>query len=105
MQGGTCEGFYSRYSASQSPALERQNAYTRLTYDLTDSTNVYAEALYAHSTASIIATPNYDLFGVTIQRTNVICRIHSARMDTGITSFSLGRWLPVAPTEVFPTPE
>jgi len=103
MQGGTCQGMYSRDSSSQTPALERENAYTRLTYDLTDSTSVYAEALYAHSLASIIATPNYDLFGQTIRSDNAFlpASVKAQMLTAGITTFRLGRYFPeIAPGEI-----
>jgi outer membrane receptor protein involved in Fe transport len=103
MQGGTCEGFYSRYSTSQTPALYRTNEYLRLTYDISDSTSVYGEALYAHSSASILATPNYDLNGVTISINNAYlpAAVRARMVTAGITSFQLGRWLPeIAPSSV-----
>jgi outer membrane receptor protein involved in Fe transport len=103
MTGGTCEGFYSRYSTSQSPAIYRQNGYVRLTYDLTDKTSIYGEMLYAHTKSSILATPNYDLVGVAISINNAyLPAALKTRMQTaGITSFQLGRWLPeIAPSQI-----
>jgi outer membrane receptor protein involved in Fe transport len=103
MEGGTCEGFYSRYSTAQTPDIARQNGYLRLTYDVSNSTKVYAEALYAHSTASILATPNFDLNGVTISNVNAYlpAATKAAMAAASITSFQLGRWLPeLAPTDI-----
>jgi outer membrane receptor protein involved in Fe transport len=103
MTGGTCEGFYSRYSTSQTPALYRTNEYLRLTYDISDSASVYGEALYAHSSASILATPNYDLNGVAISINNAYlpASVRARMVTAGITSFQLGRWLPeIAPSGV-----
>jgi len=49
--GGTCSKQHSMYVPSTTPPIHRQNAYTRVQYDINDNTNVYAEALYAHGTA------------------------------------------------------
>ena len=96
MQGGTCEKQYSMYVPSTTPPIHRENAYTRVQYDINDNTNVYAEALYAHGTAYNQAIPNYDAGNrtVTIDNAFLPASLKARMASAGQTFFLFGRWTP-----------
>ena len=96
MQGGTCSKQHSMYVPSTTAPIHRENAYTRVQYDINDNTNVYAEALYAHGTAYNQAIPNYDAGNrtVTIDNAFLSASLKARMTAAGQTNFLFGRWTP-----------
>ena len=73
-------------------AQTRITGYGRLSFDVTDGIELYAEGQYAHTRASSTATPNRRLNNLTIRSDNpFIPAAVAAQMTTlGLTSFVLG---------------
>ena len=96
MQGGSCEPYYGRYSASQTSPIHRQNGYTRFTYDLSDTTSIYAEALYAHSSSYDTGSPANQPGNLTIKNDNAFlpASIKALMAKNNVTTFTMGRFDP-----------
>jgi outer membrane receptor protein involved in Fe transport len=63
---------YADYATSGdlSPELSRQNIFGRVSYDLTEHVQVYAQGSYGRSTASNAITSQFNLANITIQPDN-----------------------------------
>ena len=94
MQGGTCERQYAMYITPLKSPIHRTNGYTRFTYDISDNTSIYAEALYAHSNAFNQALANY-LPGTTVIKVDnayLPAALKALMIKNNVTSFPFGRW-------------
>ncbi len=93
MSGGSWRESYARDRGySLIPNSSRQNAFTRVSYDLTDTVNVFAQASWAHSSLNtLISTPQY-LGNLTVRSDNPFIPAETAARIAalGITSFSFG---------------
>lgn len=88
MVGG--DSAYTDYgtSGNLSPKQDRRNVFGRVSYELTDSINIYGQASYTSSTAHQAVTSFYNLGNLTIQRDNAFIPASIASSVTG--PFSLG---------------
>lgn len=70
----------------------RKTAFSRLSFDVADGINIYAEGQYARSDANSTATPNRRLGNVTIRADNAFIPASLATRVTalGLPSFTLG---------------
>ena len=91
MYGGGQQGINQYYALSMERPSQRQQVYSRLSYQLSDNVTAYAEASYALSQAAGQGEP-YDA-SLTIQRTNAYlpASIASYMQQNNIASFTLGR--------------
>ncbi len=75
------------------PKLERKSGYGHVSYDLTDSTKVYADALYSYSTAFADQLYNTDTGNLTIRRDNVFLpqSVRNIMQANNPQTFQMGR--------------
>ncbi len=86
--GGTMAG-----DANILPEIGRKSAFTRITFDVSDSVSVYADALYAKTDAFSDSAYPVNRSPIVIQRDNAFLPQQVADiMDAnGVTTFSMGR--------------
>ncbi len=103
MVGGTCEQSYSMRVGGQVPGLERLNGYTKITFNLTPGTRIYAEALYAETESYTQAIPNYNTADIRITLDNAFLppQLRAAMIQNNITNFMFGRWQPESGVDDF----
>jgi outer membrane receptor protein involved in Fe transport len=77
--------------ANISPQIERASFFGRATYDLSDTTSVYADALIAHS--SILSDGAMATFNLTIRNDNAFlpADMRTRLTEAGLTQFTMGR--------------
>ena len=82
----------NRYNQSLANELSRQNAYARVSYDLTDNVNVFFHVIQSSSTGSARSKLDDSLANITINIDNpYLDPVIAARMaDLGLTSFTMG---------------
>ena len=96
MQGGGWQSTNQRMSGGIevpiSPRATNQNAYARVSFDLTDHINIYASAQWAHNHEQSSLVNNYRLGDITITNQNPLIPIAVQQSMTaaGITSFQMG---------------
>jgi len=75
------------------PKLERKSGYGHVSYDLTDSTKVYADALYSYATAFADQLYNTDTGNLTIRRDNVFLptSVRNIMQTNNLQTFQMGR--------------
>ena len=93
MQGGTCSKSFAAYAGTTVSPIHRENGFTHVSYDVSDALSVYAEALYAHTTAEEQANGNYDPGNrtVTIDNAYLPASIKALMIKNAITNFLFGR--------------
>jgi iron complex outermembrane recepter protein len=75
-----------------SPRSTNQNAYARVSYDITDSINIYASAQWAHNHEQSQSINNYRLGDITVTTANPLIpdSVRQSMTAAGITSFQMG---------------
>ena len=75
------------------PELERTSAYSHVSYDVTDSTKVYVDALYSHATAFADQLYNTDTGNLTIRRENAYLpqSVRTIMATNNLPTFLMGR--------------
>lgn len=91
MQGGS--GDYLWDHGSLTPKNTRESLFTRVGYDLSDTTSVFAELVVLHKTGGGYATPNPDQGNLTIYSGNpyLPAAVQSIMTANAIPSFVMGR--------------
>lgn len=76
------------------PMLSRQSIYGRVSYEITDNVQVYAEAMYARAHTSMHSTPEFQFGNITIQRDNAFLpqEVVSRMDELGLDSLRVGTW-------------
>ncbi len=94
MVGGTPIGSINQTEVPAiATALERQNVYGRLSFDVTDNVTLFTEASYARTRSELsLSIPN-DLGTITIRQENpfIPASIKQQMIDQNIQSFGFGR--------------
>ena len=99
MQGGSWEATNQRFSGNTevpiSPRATNQNAYARVSFDLTDNIEIYASAQWAHNHEQSSLVNNYQLGNLTVTNQNpfIPIAIQQSMAAAGITSFQMGTML------------
>jgi len=81
------------------PASSRQSAFGRVSYEVTDEINLYAQFSYSRAHINMMSTPVYafgsNTAGFVINRENPYLpgSVATAMDQAGVTSFRLGSWL------------
>jgi len=75
------------------PELERGSAYSHVSFDVTDSTKIYADALYSHATAFADQLYNTDTGNLTIRRDNAFLpqSVRNIMIANNLQTFQMGR--------------
>jgi len=75
-----------------SPRSTNQNAYARVSYDITDRINIYASAQWAHNHEQSQSINNYRLGDITVTTANPLIpdSVRQSMTAAGITSFQMG---------------
>jgi iron complex outermembrane receptor protein len=75
------------------PELERASGYGHVSYDISDSTNVYVDALYSRATAYADQLFNTDTGNLTIRRENVFLpqSVRDIMVANNLPTFQMGR--------------
>ena len=81
------------YRSQVQAASQRENAFSRVTYELAPSVEGFAEALYAHSENNLRNIENYDNGTIVIRRDNpfIPANILAIMNTNNITQFNMGR--------------
>jgi iron complex outermembrane receptor protein len=76
------------------PKISRQSAFGRLSYDITDSIELFGEFSFARAHTEIEGTPYFSFGGININRDNAFLPAEIAtRMTTlGLPSITIGTW-------------
>lgn len=92
MQGGQSQYADFGTAGDLDPRLSRQNAFGRLTFDVTDNLHVYAQLTYGRSSTLVHYSPQYNFGNLTIRADNAFLPASVAARATalGVTSFTLG---------------
>lgn len=96
MQGGSWQATNQRLSGNTqvpiSPRATNQNAYARVSFDITDDIEVYASAQWAHNHEQSSLVNNYRLGDITVTNQNpfIPAAILQSMNQAGITSFQMG---------------
>jgi len=96
MQGGSWQATSQRISGGIqvpiSPRATNQNAYARVSFDVTDNIEVYASAQWAHNHELSQSINNYELGNLTVTNQNpfIPAAIQQSMAAAGITSFQMG---------------
>jgi len=99
MQGGSWQATNQRLSGGiqvpLSPRATNQNAYARVSFDLTDDIEVYASAQWAHNHEQSQSINNYQLGNLTVTNQNpfIPLAVQQSMAAAGITSFQMGTML------------
>jgi len=75
------------------PVLDRESAYSHVTYDLTDTTRVFFDALWSHGTAYADQLNNFDTGNLTIHSDNAYLPLQIKNILTAnkLSTFQMGR--------------
>jgi outer membrane receptor protein involved in Fe transport len=75
------------------PELERGSAYGHVSYDVTDDTKVYFDAIYSHATAFADQLPNTDTGNLTIKQDNAFLpqSVRDIMIAKNLPTFQMGR--------------
>ncbi len=92
MQGGDWKASRIDYGVDLDPALQRENAYARLSYDIADSVNVHAELQYGRSHAANTNNVNRLFDQVVIQSGNpfIPASVQAQMTALKLTNITLG---------------
>jgi iron complex outermembrane receptor protein len=96
MQGGSWEATSQRLSGGIqvpiSPRSTNQNAYARVSFDITDNIEIYASAQWAHNHEQSQSINNYRLGDITVTNQNpfIPAAVLQSMTAAGITSFQMG---------------
>ncbi|WP_082545570.1 MULTISPECIES: TonB-dependent receptor [unclassified Sphingomonas] len=76
------------------PKVSRQNAFGRLSYDLTDTVQVFGQFSYSRSKGTSVATPYYNFGSLSIGRDNAFlpAEIVQKMTDLNLPSLTVGTW-------------
>ena len=75
------------------PELDRRSAYSHVTYDLTDTTKVFVDALWSHGTAYADQLNNFDTGNLTLHNDNAFLplQIKNILAANKLSTFQIGR--------------
>lgn len=96
MQGGSWQATNQRLNGGIqvpiSPRSTNQNAYARVSFDITDNINIYASAQWAHNHEQSQSINNYRLGDITVTTANPLIpdSVRQSMTAAGITSFQMG---------------
>lgn len=99
MQGGSWEATNQRLNGGIqvpiSPRATNQNAYARVSFDVTDNIEIYASAQWAHNHEQSQSINNYQLGNLTVTNQNpfIPLAVQQSMAAAGITSFQMGTML------------
>jgi outer membrane receptor protein involved in Fe transport len=99
MQGGSWQATNQRFNGGIqvpiAPRATNQNAYARVSFDLTDNIEIYASAQWAHNHELSQSINNYQLGNLTVTNQNPLipAAIQQSMTAAGITSFQMGTML------------
>lgn len=96
MQGGSWQATNQRLNGGIqvpiSPRSTNQNAYARVSFDITDNIEIYASAQWAHNHEQSQSINNYRLGDITVTTANPLIpdSVRQSMAAAGITSFQMG---------------
>jgi iron complex outermembrane receptor protein len=98
MQGGSWQATNQRdngLGVALDPRTTNQNAYARVSYDITDNVEVYASAQWAHNHEESQSINDYQQGNLTINASNpfIPAAIQQSMTQAGISSFVMGTML------------
>jgi outer membrane receptor protein involved in Fe transport len=98
MSGGDWQATNQRdngLSVALDPRTTRQDAYARISYDITDNIEVYASSQWAHNHELSTSVANYYTGSLTVKNDNpyIPAAIQQSMAAQGITSFQMGTTL------------
>lgn len=96
MQGGSWQATNQRLNGGIqvpiSPRSTNQNAYARVSFDITDNIEIYASAQWAHNHEQSQSINNYRLGDITVTTANPLIpdSVRQSMAAAGVTSFQMG---------------